>query len=108
MVWGQNPHLGTQKESQGIKPLSENLSPEIESIDKLKIDGTTYTNKTLNRLLDKLQLQKIVMHTKNNITAFYSPASPLSHYHVIDGKIKHSDGMQNKTSEHGYWHQCAR
>ena len=58
--------------------------------DKLIIDGTVYTMDNINELPNSLDPAKIATKTVNNITAFFTAASPLSNFAKtnfnIDGK----------------------
>ncbi len=104
--------------------LSENLAPEIEqrrrvlypiarkngqkatvNVDKLIHESTTYTLESLHKLPAELDPKRIATPSKNDITAFYSPASPLSNYN--QKMIKHQDGTVYSNTEQGYWHKCS-
>lgn len=109
--------------------LTENFSPEVEQrrrkllpifkaakaknmkpkpklvLDKLTIAGKTYTTSNLDQIPDDLNPEKIATPSQNNITAFYSSASPLSNFYPT--QVSDEDGTQYFSSEQYYQHRKA-
>ncbi len=107
--------------------LSENFAPVIEQrrrilnpifkaarakkmkarlvLDKLVIEGKSYSVSNLDELPGDLDPRKLATPSKNNITAFYSAASPLSNFHAAE--IRDADGTVYSTCEQYYQHRKA-
>lgn len=82
-----------------LKPIAKAARAEGKeagvSVDRLIIDDRRYTINDLHKLPDHLQPANLATKTCNNITAFFSPASPLSNFYVTNfiaenGKSFHS------------------
>jgi ribA/ribD-fused uncharacterized protein len=58
-------------------------------VDRLVLEGKTFTVDTLSQLPDDLQPTKLATHTENGVTAFFRSASPLSMFHPV--QIKDTD-----------------
>ncbi len=58
-------------------------------MDKLVIEGKTYTVDTLSKLPYNFQLAKLATRTENGVTAFFRSTSPLSMFHPVE--IKESE-----------------
>ena len=71
------------------------------SVDKLIVEGRTYTVDTLSSLPSELQPQNVSTKSNGSITAFYTSASPLSNFYPSPVKDDES-GITFNTSEHFY------
>jgi ribA/ribD-fused uncharacterized protein len=87
--------------------VSENFAPEIEDrrqmlypilkeakkrklkaiikYDKIVVEGKMYSTDMLHSLPPTLRPENLATTTRNNITCFFTGASPLSNFHVIKG-----------------------
>ena len=74
------------------------------SVDKLTIEGRTYTVDSISHLPPNLHPAYIATHTRQNMTAFFSSASPLSNFHT--SKFQESD-INFHSSEQCYQHKKA-
>ena len=70
------------------------------TVDKLVIDGNTYTVDTINRLPEDLSPAKVATRSDNTVTAFYTSQSPLSNFYLRE--IKDKDGTKYHSSEQMY------
>ena len=71
-------------------------------VDKLHIGNRIYTVDNLSDLPTDLHPMNISTPSNNDITAFFSSASPLSNFHSV--QIKGPDGVSYSSSEQMYQH----
>ena len=81
----------------------QNLRATV-SVDKLIVNGTTYTIDSLDKLPDSRKLSTIYTPTKNNITAFFTAHSPLSNFHDVTVK----DNLGNTFHSTKQYYQFAK
>ena len=74
-------------------------------VDKLHIGNRVYTVDTLSELPASLDPRKVATPSDNNVTAFFTSASPLSNFYKTD--IKGSDGTVYTSCEQMYQHMKA-
>ncbi len=60
-------------------------------VDRLVLEGKTYTADTLSQLPNDLQPAKLATRTENGVTAFFRSESPLSMFHATQIKDIDSD-----------------
>ena len=80
------------KDKYGNREFNANLR-----LDKLNVNGKSYTVNNLDKLPEKLNPEKLATPTKGNITAFFSRNSPFSnHYPAIQkvGKTEYNCNEQ--------------
>ena len=73
-------------------------------VDKLTINGKTYTNKTTDKLPEELKLHNITTPTNGAQTAFFTYHSPLSNHYKADQVI---DNRTFNCNEQYYMHAKA-
>lgn len=74
------------------------------NVDKLHVNGRTYTVENTQNLPQELKLENISTPRNENITAFFTKNSPLSNHFAADQKIQ---GMEYSSNEQYYMHQKA-
>ena len=75
-------------------------------VDKLILNGSSYSVDTLQRLPENLSPAKVATRTDSSVTAFYTSQSPLSNFFMRD--IKDDNGTKYHSSEQMYQVKKAR
>lgn len=73
-------------------------------VDKLTLNGRTYTSKTTNKLPEELKLYNITTPTKGAQTAFFTYHSPLSNHYIAEQVV---DNRLFNCNEQYYMHAKA-
>ena len=74
------------------------------NVDKLHVNGRTYTVENTEKLPDELKLENISTPRNDKITAFFTKNSPLSNHFTADQKIQ---DVEYSSNEQYYMHQKA-
>lgn len=74
------------------------------SVDKLVVNGSTYTIDSLDKLPENLKLSKIYTPSRDNVTAFFTGNSPLSNFYEVTVK----DGQGNTFHSTEQYYQYAK
>ena len=75
------------------------------NVDRLLIDGRSYTVETLSQLPDHLQPSRLATKTDGKVTAFFRSDTPLSNFHQVP--ITDDAGRKFHSSEQWYQYQKA-
>lgn len=73
-------------------------------LNKLNVNGTTYTTKTMSKLPPNLNPEKIATPTDGKTTAFFTASSPFSNHHLSDQVV---EGKKFNCNEQYYMYKKA-